>query len=101
MVRAQWPLGPSSGLSLPRRAGERQRASVLRPADAVWSSCLRCGDHQRGSVRRRHRALSKSTIHFETVDVMRVQNGTTTDYWGVGNLLSLMQQIGGWTPAPG
>jgi hypothetical protein len=30
---------------------------------------------------------------------MRVQNGTTTDYWGVGNLLSLMQQIGGWTPA--
>jgi steroid delta-isomerase-like uncharacterized protein len=37
-------------------------------------------------------------IHFETVDVMRVQNGKITDHWGVGNLLSLMQQIGGWVP---
>src|SRR5262245_52868541 len=37
-------------------------------------------------------------IHFETVDVMRVQNGKITDHWGVGNLLSLMEQIGGWTP---
>src|SRR6266404_9006848 len=39
-------------------------------------------------------------IHFESVDVMRVQNGKITDHWGVGNLLSLMQQIGGWTPPP-
>jgi hypothetical protein len=30
----------------------------------------------------------------------RVQNGKITDHWGVGNLLSLMQQIGGWTPPP-
>ncbi len=37
-------------------------------------------------------------IQFETVDVMRVQNGKITDHWGVGNLLSLMRQIGGWTP---
>jgi len=37
-------------------------------------------------------------IQFETVDVMRVQNGKITDHWGVGNLLSLMQQIGGWIP---
>jgi steroid delta-isomerase-like uncharacterized protein len=36
-------------------------------------------------------------IHFETVDVMRVRDGKITDHWGVGNLLSLMQQIGGWT----
>jgi predicted ester cyclase len=36
-------------------------------------------------------------IHFETVDVMRVHNGRITDHWGVGNLLSLMEQIGGWT----
>ena len=35
-------------------------------------------------------------IHFESVDVMRVQNGKITDHWGVGNLLSLVQQIGGW-----
>src|SRR6266568_4386899 len=39
-------------------------------------------------------------IQFETVDVMRVQNGKITDHWGVGNLLSLMRQIGGWTPPP-
>jgi predicted ester cyclase len=37
-------------------------------------------------------------INFETVDVMRVQNGKITDHWGVGNLLKLMQQIGGWSP---
>jgi len=37
-------------------------------------------------------------VHFETVDVMRVQNGKITDHWGVANLLSLMQQIGGWFP---
>ena len=37
-------------------------------------------------------------IQFESVDVMRVQNGKITDHWGVGNLLSLVQQIGGWTP---
>jgi len=37
-------------------------------------------------------------IHFESVDVMRVRNGKITDHWGVGNLLSLMQQIGGWSP---
>jgi hypothetical protein len=29
-----------------------------------------------------------------------VQNGKITDHWGVGNLLSLMQQIGGWKPHP-
>jgi steroid delta-isomerase-like uncharacterized protein len=37
-------------------------------------------------------------VHFETVDVMRVQNGKITDHWGVANLLSLMQQIGGRIP---
>jgi steroid delta-isomerase-like uncharacterized protein len=37
-------------------------------------------------------------IHFESVDVMRVQNGKITDHWGVGNLLSLVRQIGGWNP---
>jgi len=38
-------------------------------------------------------------IQFESVDVMRVRDGKITDHWGVGNLLSLMQQIGGWPPA--
>ena len=39
-------------------------------------------------------------IHFESVDAMRVHNGRITDHWGVGNLLSLMQQLGAW-PAAG
>jgi predicted ester cyclase len=42
--------------------------------------------------------LLRRKIHFESVDVMRVQNGKITDHWGVGNLLSLPQQIGGWAP---
>lgn len=37
-------------------------------------------------------------IHFETVDVMRVHDGKITEHWGVGNLLSLMWQIGGCAP---
>ena len=45
-------------------------------------------------------APTHRSIHFETVDVMRVQNGKITDHWGVANLLSLMQQIGGWTAPP-
>ena len=45
-------------------------------------------------------APTHRTVHFESVDVMRVQNGKITDHGGVGNLLSLMQQIGGWTPPP-
>jgi steroid delta-isomerase-like uncharacterized protein len=46
-------------------------------------------------------ASTHRKIQFETVDVMRVQNGKITDHWEVGNLLSLMRQIGGWTPPPG
>jgi predicted ester cyclase len=33
-------------------------------------------------------------VHFETVDVMRVRDGKITEHWGVGNLFSLMQQLG-------
>jgi len=43
-------------------------------------------------------APTHRSVQFETVDVMRVQNGKITDHWGVANLLSLMQQIGGWVP---
>ena len=38
-------------------------------------------------------------IHFESVDAMRVRDGKITDHWGVGNLFSLMQQLGAWPPA--
>ena len=40
------------------------------------------------------------SIHFETVDVMRVHNGKITEHWGVANLFSLLQQLGAWPPAP-
>jgi steroid delta-isomerase-like uncharacterized protein len=39
-------------------------------------------------------------VQFDAVDVMRVHDGKITDHWGVGNLLSLMQQIGAWSPTP-
>jgi steroid delta-isomerase-like uncharacterized protein len=35
-------------------------------------------------------------IQFETVDVMRVDNGKIAEHWGVANLFSLMQQLGAW-----
>ena len=38
------------------------------------------------------------SIHFETVDAMRVRDGKITDHWGVANLLSLMTQLGAWPP---
>ncbi|MFE5086438.1 ester cyclase [Streptomyces mirabilis] len=34
------------------------------------------------------------SIHFETVDVMRVVDGKVTEHWGVANLFSLMEQLG-------
>jgi steroid delta-isomerase-like uncharacterized protein len=34
-------------------------------------------------------------IHFETVDAMRVRDGKIIEHWGVANLFSLMQQLGG------
>jgi steroid delta-isomerase-like uncharacterized protein len=43
-------------------------------------------------------APSHRRVQFEAVDVMCVQDGKIADHWGVGNLLSLMQQIGGWIP---
>jgi predicted SnoaL-like aldol condensation-catalyzing enzyme len=39
------------------------------------------------------------TIHFETVDVMRVRGGKITEHWGVANLFSLLQQLGARPPA--
>jgi steroid delta-isomerase-like uncharacterized protein len=34
-------------------------------------------------------------IQFETVDAMRVVGGKIVEHWGVGNLYSLVQQLGG------
>ena len=69
----------------------------LADGDRVTMYKTYCGTHEGPffGVAPTHR-----TVHFESVDVMRVQNGKITDHWGVGNLLSLMQQIGGWRPPP-
>jgi len=37
-------------------------------------------------------------VQFETVDVMRVQNGKITDLLGCRQSFVSMQQIGGWVP---
>jgi predicted ester cyclase len=39
-------------------------------------------------------APTGKTIHFETVDAMRVRDGRITDHWGVANLYSVLQQLG-------
>jgi steroid delta-isomerase-like uncharacterized protein len=39
-------------------------------------------------------AASGRPVEFETVDVMRVENGRITAHWGVGNLLKMLTQIG-------
>jgi steroid delta-isomerase-like uncharacterized protein len=39
-------------------------------------------------------AATGREVHFESVDVMRVQNGKITDHWGVGNLLATVIQLG-------
>ena len=67
----------------------------LADADRVTTYKTYHGTHEGPflGVPRTHR-----TIQFEAVDVMRVHDGKITDHWGVANLLSLMQQIGGWIP---
>ncbi|MEW2134157.1 ester cyclase [Streptomyces sp. NPDC005435] len=37
------------------------------------------------------------SVEFETVDVMKVENGRITDHWGVGNLLKMLIQLGAVT----
>ena len=94
----------------PDKAGVRKLYTYLREAfpdfhaDIHWQ----LADGDRVTTYKTYRGTHEGTyleigpthrsIHFETVDVMRVQNGKITDHWGVANLLSLMQQIGGWTP---
>jgi steroid delta-isomerase-like uncharacterized protein len=39
-------------------------------------------------------APTGTPIRFESVDVMRVRDGQISEHWGVGNLLSLMMQLG-------
>ena len=94
----------------PDKAGVRKLYSYLRVAfpdfhaeihwqladgDRVITYTTYYGTHQGPFL---GAAPTHRKIHFEAVEVMRVQNGKITDHWGVANLLSLMQQIGGWYP---
>jgi mannose-6-phosphate isomerase-like protein (cupin superfamily) len=38
-------------------------------------------------------APTGNSVHFETVDAMRVRKGKITEHWGVANLFSLMEQL--------
>jgi steroid delta-isomerase-like uncharacterized protein len=35
-----------------------------------------------------------STVEFETIDIIRLEDGKVAEHWGVTDVLSLMQQIG-------
>ena len=102
---------PQPGRS-PDKAGARELYKVLRDAfpdfhavihwqaadgDLVTTYKTYHGTHEGPFL---GIAPTHRKIQFERVDVMRVQNGKITDHWGGGNLLSLMRQIGGWTPPP-
>ena len=97
----------------PDKAGVRKLYTYLRQAfpdfhaEIHWqladSDCVTTFKTYHGTHEGPYLGIAPThrTIRFETVDVMRVQNGKITDHWGVANLLSLMRQIGGWTPPPG
>src|SRR6201988_1995702 len=91
----------------PDKAGARELYKVLRAAFPDFRAEIhwQLADGDRVTTYKTYHGTHEGTylgippthrsIHFETVDVMRVQNGKITDHWGVANLLSLMQQIGG------
>ena len=94
----------------PNKAGVRQLYSYLRAAFPDFHAVIhwQLADGDRVTTFKTYHGTHEGVylgiapthrkVQFETVDVMRVRNGRITEYWGVAILLSLMQQIGGWTP---
>jgi steroid delta-isomerase-like uncharacterized protein len=92
----------------PDKAGVRKLYTYLRAAFPDFHAEIhwQAADGDRITTFKTYHGTHKGTflgiaptnrrIQFESVDVMRVQNGKITEHWGVGNLLSLIQQIGGW-----
>src|SRR5215469_15538976 len=101
---------PGTGMT-PDKAGVRKLYTYIREAfpdfhaENPLATCGRRPSDDLQTYHGTHRgaflgvAPTYRKIHFESVDVMRVRNGRITDHWGAANLLSLMQQIGGWTPS--
>ena len=71
---------------------EKLRSTLAFPEDG---ECLVYGEALKKSG---HLIAAEPLQSVQTATTVRVQNGKITDHWGVGNLLSLMQQIGGWIP---
>jgi steroid delta-isomerase-like uncharacterized protein len=94
----------------PDKAGVRKLYGYLRTAFPDFHAEIhwQLADGERVTTYKTYRGTHEGSllgiapthrkVHFDSVDVMRVHNGKITDHWGVGNLLSLMQQIGAWSP---
>ena len=39
-------------------------------------------------------AATNRTVEFESVDIIRVEDGKVDEHWGLTDVMSLMQQIG-------
>jgi predicted ester cyclase len=39
-------------------------------------------------------APTDRTVEFESVDIIRVEDGKVAEHWGVTDVMSLMQQLG-------
>jgi predicted ester cyclase len=39
-------------------------------------------------------AATDKSVEFESVDIIRVDDGKVTEHWGVTDVMSLMQQLG-------
>ena len=59
--------------------------------DVVTTYKTYCGTHQGDFL---GIAGTGTKVSFETVDAMRVVDGTIREHWGVANLYSVLQQIG-------
>lgn len=90
----------------PDKAGARALYKALRTAFPDFHAVIhwQAADGDRVTTYKTYHGTHQGTflgvaptgrrIHFDTVDVMRVQNGRITEHWGVAHLYSLMQQLG-------
>lgn len=97
---------PQPGIA-PDKAGTRLLYQSLRAAfpdlqaDIHWQSVdgdlVTTYTTSRGTHRGAFMGIAPTgrAVEFETVDAMRVRAGRIVEHWGVANLLSLMQQLGG------